>query len=67
MMSPLGKGRSLRFQAKADDGTTVAVLVEFYPCGKSQLLRVRLSGPPEALEDELDNWPKILRTLTLRK
>jgi hypothetical protein len=67
MTSPLGKGRSLRFQTKAEDGSTVAVLVEFYPCGKSQLLRVRLSGPPDALEEELDNWPKIVRTLSLRK
>ena len=64
--SPLGKGRSMRFQTKADDGKTVyGALVEFYPCGKSQLLRVRLIGPSDAFEQELGDWPGILRTLEL--
>lgn len=67
MMCPLGKGRSLRFQGQTEDGANVSVLVEFYPCGKSQLLRVRLSGPEKALEEVLDDWPKILRTLELKK
>lgn len=63
--SPLGKGRSMRFRSEADDGTEVGVQVEFYPCGKSQLLRIRLSGPPDAFEEEVGNWSKILRTLAL--
>ena len=63
--SPLGKGRTMRFQTKSDDGAVYSFLLEFHPCGPSQMVRTRLVGPESSFDTELREWPSTLRTFEL--
>lgn len=65
--SPLGKGRSARYRIGAGDDEPLEALVEFYPCGRDKLLRVHLMGVPAAFEVELKAWPKVQRSLKLKR
>jgi hypothetical protein len=65
--SPLGKGRSMRFEVKGDGGAVSAFLLEFHPCGKNRMVRARLVGPEKTFDDELREWPAVLRTFELAK
>jgi hypothetical protein len=63
---PLGKGRSARFKVPAGEpGGPAEALVELYPFGPEQILLVRLLGPPKAIAEELESWPKITRSFGL--
>jgi hypothetical protein len=64
--SPLGKGRTMRFESKEESGV-YAFLLEFHPCGKNKMMRTRLIGPEKVFDDELREWPAFLRTFELAK
>jgi hypothetical protein len=62
--SPLGKGRSMRFETK-ENGVPYDFLLEFHPCGKNRMMRARLFGPEKAFDPEVRDWPATLRTFEL--